>query len=87
MKRKLPGNNELSIADSLKSIGAYFLEMKSYQESLKYYNESLEIKIKSHGSRDHPSVLNGLFCIGNVYLELGNLNEAMSYFQKILNTT
>ena len=78
-KASYPGNH-LDIATVLNNIGGVYMNKRMYEEALRYYNESLEIKRQTMPA-NHPRMDVTFDNIGNVYKALGQFDEALKYFK------
>jgi len=73
--------NDLSIADTLNEMAIVYNDLARYKESLKCYQESLEIRRSTDNQSKISSNLNN---IGLVYYRLGKYEEALDYYMKAL---
>ena len=76
---RLVYRNHSSIADTLHNIGSVYDNQGKYEEALKYYNQSLEMKKKTLPS-NHPSIAKTLNNIGLLYKDQGKYEIAINYF-------
>lgn len=61
--------------------GDVYYQKRNYEESLRYYNMSLEIKIK-HLQPKHSEIAKSYNNIGNVYFQQGNYEEAFKFYNR-----
>jgi tetratricopeptide (TPR) repeat protein len=54
-----------------------------YEEAIKYYEKSLEIKLKIHGDQ-HPSIARTYHNLGSVWKTIGKYDQALYYYEKTL---
>lgn len=72
--------NPLSIYDSRKNIAAYFENLKLYDVAVSYYNEALDIALKSGAA---PLVeMEAMLNLGRAMEEKGNLTAALDLFER-----
>jgi tetratricopeptide (TPR) repeat protein len=62
-------------------VGHVLIELKDYEESIKYYQRSLEINRKLD---DRPGIAHSINNIGNVYYYWGKYEEAFGYYEQAL---
>lgn len=72
--------NPLSIYDSRKNIASYFENLKLYDVAVSYYNEALDIALKSGAA---PLVeMEAMLNLGRAMEENGNLSTALDLFER-----
>jgi tetratricopeptide (TPR) repeat protein len=72
--------NSISIYDSRKNIAAYFENMKLYNVAVSYYNEALDIALKSGAV---PLVeMEAMLNLGRAMEQNGNLSTALDLFER-----
>lgn len=64
-------------------LGHAYYELFNYDESLKYHNKALEIRLNVYGE-NHPSVAISYNNIGYVFRKKGKLDESLKYYNKAL---
>ena len=64
-------------------MGLNFKEQSNYDQSLKYYNLSLEIR-EEFLDQTHPDVIAVKHNIGQLYFDQGDKEQAMKYFNNNL---
>ena len=73
----LKATQYFDLADSLK-------ESAKYEDALKYFNKSLEIRMEAFGE-SHPQVAHVYNGIGRTHISMGNYDLALEYIQKALD--
>ncbi|CDW91331.1 protein kinase domain containing protein [Stylonychia lemnae] len=82
MIEKMNSSQESQIHSFMK-LGEMFSRMKDYQKSLKYYQQANELLLKEYGVYE-PINLECLQAIGNIYLQLEELDKATTFFNQAL---
>ncbi|CAF0891158.1 unnamed protein product [Didymodactylos carnosus] len=65
------------------NIGLVYKYQGEYSKALKYYEQTLEIHLKTMGT-NHPSVATTYSNIGDVYQDQGEYSQALKYYQQTL---
>ncbi len=71
------------IGDCYNNIGGVYYYKGNYDNALKYYNKSLNMRLKTLGD-EHPDVAASFNNIGLVYHKKGDYDNALKYYQKTL---
>ena len=72
-------NDFAGVASSLNRMGMIFRLTKDYEQAIHYYSKSLEIREKNNLMTSIPWTMLG---IASTYEDMGNLNDALSCYQK-----
>ena len=72
------------MAKSYNNIGNVYNSQGKYEEALKVYTKSLDIKTRIYGGDNHPDVAKSYVGLGNVYNRQGQYERALEDYQKAL---
>jgi tetratricopeptide (TPR) repeat protein len=72
------------VAASYNNIAIIYKKQGKYEEALKVYTKSLDIKTRIYGGDNHPDVAKSYLGIGNVYDSQGQYERALENHQKAL---
>jgi tetratricopeptide (TPR) repeat protein len=72
-------NDNEDLALSFNNLGRIYNYLSKYEESLKWYKESLEMRQRLYGEKDHADLAQSLNNIGISYDNLGKYEEALKY--------
>lgn len=83
IKKKILGDNDLSVGKTLNNIGSVFFGNNAYEEAIKAYQQSLEIMISNLGIQ-HLDTATIHSNIGKVHSVTGKLEEAKLSYHRAL---
>jgi tetratricopeptide (TPR) repeat protein len=83
IRKKLFGENHLSVADSLSNISNIYIRTEDYVRALEYGEKALAIRKKKLGEWN-SDVADSLGNLSSIYRELGNYEQAFEYGEKAL---
>ncbi|MEJ0029125.1 MAG: tetratricopeptide repeat protein [Bacteroidota bacterium] len=86
MKRKLGGDNEISLFDPYQSLGALNRRQLKMDESLKYYKKAEAIWEHNKRPADHPSYAMMVYGLGNLSIETGMYEDAKQNYRNAVTT-
>src|ERR1041385_537867 len=86
MKRKLGGDNEISLFDPYQSLGALNRRQLKMNESLKYYKKAEAIWTNNRRPVDHPSYAMMVYGLGNLGIETGMYEDAKESYRNAVAT-
>ena len=78
-------SNDLSLADTLNDLALVYNRVNRYNEALKYFQESIEIKEKAFGTYNHSKIASSFSSMGIVYYRLGKYEKALEIYKKSLS--
>ncbi len=78
-------SNDLSLADTLNDLALVYNRVNRYNEALKYFQESIEIKKKTFGTCNNSKIASSLSSMGIVYYRLGKYEKALEIYKKSLS--
>ena len=81
--KNLEISNEHDKSLKFNFIGIAYMNQGKLNESIEYYQKSLEIRLKTVGE-DHPDTADSYNNIGIAYMNQGKFNEAIEYYEKSL---
>eukprot|EP00429_Kryptoperidinium_foliaceum_P067189 CAMPEP_0176055840 /NCGR_PEP_ID=MMETSP0120_2-20121206/27804_1 /TAXON_ID=160619 /ORGANISM="Kryptoperidinium foliaceum, Strain CCMP 1326" /LENGTH=815 /DNA_ID=CAMNT_0017389341 /DNA_START=128 /DNA_END=2575 /DNA_ORIENTATION=- len=84
IKRKILGNDSLSVGKTLNNIGSVYYLKKEFEGAFPAYEEALTI-MKANLGDDHPDVATVISNMGDVNLALKKKDEALDRYRTALN--
>eukprot|EP00934_Nitzschia_sp_Nitz4_P009293 Nitzschia sp. Nitz4//scaffold77_size91520//62853//64736//NITZ4_004899-RA/size91520-processed-gene-0.53-mRNA-1//-1//CDS//3329558018//9283//frame0 len=84
IKRKILGDDSLSVGKTLNNIGSVYFLKKEYDGALPAYAEALQIMEANLGS-DHPDVATVMSNMGDVLFAMKMVDESLERYRKALN--
>lgn len=84
IKRKILGNNDLSVGKTLNNIGSVYYLTSNFKGALKAYQEGIAIMRENLGEYD-PDVATVMSNIGDVYLASGEDDNSLANYRAALN--
>lgn len=84
IKRKILGDDSLSVGKTLNNIGSVYYLKKEFEEALPAYREALHI-MQSNLGDDHPDVATVMSNMGDVSLAMKNKEESLERYRMALN--
>jgi tetratricopeptide (TPR) repeat protein len=84
IKRKILGNDSLSVGKTLNNIGSVYYLKKEFEGALPAYEEALQI-MESNLGNDHPDVATVISNMGDVCLAMKKPEESLARYRTALN--
>lgn len=84
IKRKILGNDSLSVGKTLNNIGSVYYLKKEFEGALPAYEEALGI-MQANLGEDHPDVATVISNMGDVCLAMKNQDESLARYRTALN--